>query len=105
MMGVADEIDPIACRLPCASSPDSSETSFSSRVEAFSPPHTVGHYQTGLDVSLETYRVGTPNSLQGESEPTSNVHGDPMVASECLRDEDMELDRAMVQARKAPQAP
>lgn len=97
--------DTTPCRLPCSSSPDSSETYFSPPVEVFSPLHSVGHYQTGLDVSINTFKAGTPNSLQGESEPTSNIHGDPMVASECLRDEDMELDRAMVLARKAPRAP
>lgn len=99
------ESDPIAYRLPCASSPDSSENSFSSRTEVYSPSHTVDYHCTGLNASYNTSRAGTLNSFQGDSEPTSNIHGDTVAVSESLRDENMDLDRAMVPAHKAPRAP
>lgn len=81
------ESDPPANRVSCASSPDSSETSLNQRVEA------------------DTYRAGTPTSFQGESEAILMVHGDTVAVSESLHGEDMELDRAVVPAHKAPRAP
>ncbi|KAM3255758.1 hypothetical protein ACQJBY_048754 [Aegilops geniculata] len=99
------ECDSPANRLPCASSPISSEASFSSNMGAFSQSHTIDYHQSALDVNLDTYKAGTPSSFQGESKPSLMDHGDTMAVSEPLRAEQMELDRAMVPAHMAPQAP
>ncbi|XP_048534047.1 uncharacterized protein LOC125531784 [Triticum urartu] len=99
------ESDPSANRLPCVSSPDSSEASVNSRVEAISPSHTVDYHQTGLNVNLGDYRSDTPTSLKGDSGPILMVHGDTVIESESLRGENMELDRAVVPTHKAPRAP
>jgi hypothetical protein len=89
----------------CGHSPDSSEATSSHCVDAYSPPRPVGNYQMSVDHNPVPPRVDIPMSLQGESENISGIHGNNLALSEDTRDEDMELDRAMVPAHKAPRAP